>query len=575
MLDVLIRNATVVDGTGAPPARGEVGVRDGRIVTNAAGQSARRTIDADGLVLSPGFVDVHTHYDAQIMWDGAATPSLFHGTTSIIGGNCGFTIAPLRQDTADYLMRMLAVVEGMPLEALQRGLSWDWGSFAEYLDRLEGRLAINAGFLVGHSALRLAVMGRDAVGGTATPAQIAQMAQLLDTCLAQGGMGFSTTVKKSAHLDADGAPVPSCYAAHAEMYALAEVLRRYPGTSLEFASEQLGNTPDASHDIALMTEMSRRAGRPINWNTVRTSTRHPEIVEQQLQAHNYSQAHGGRIVGLTKCRPNRLRASLAGLFPFNALPGWAPIFALDLAERQRVLTDPETRRKMRACETGKLTNSQQRFVQWGGYEIGEGNKPGTVRLEGRLIGDLAREAGREPFDVLVDIAVADDLQTVFITPELENSEAAWRQRAQVWLDPRTVVGASDAGAHLDVHCGALYTTALLETVRTHGVIPMESAIRELTDVPARFYGLKQRGRIAEGWHADLVLFDPGTVSPGRERTRQDLPGGGKRLYAEPSGIEHVFVNGVEVSRAGELTGAMSGRVMRSGRDSDGVNVSGP
>jgi N-acyl-D-aspartate/D-glutamate deacylase len=577
MLDVLIRGAEVVDGTGAARVRVDVGIRNGRIVTDASGESARRTIDADALVLSPGFVDVHTHYDAQIIWDGSASPSLIHGTTSIIGGNCGFTIAPLRRDTADYLMRMLAVVEGMPLESLQAGPAWDWDSFGDYLGRLEGTLAINAGFLVGHSALRLAVMGLDAVGKKATSGQIAQMAQLLDVCLKSGGLGFSTT-QKSAHVDANGVPVPSVYADGDEVVTLSGVLSRHPGTSLEFAAERLGNRKDAEDDIDLMTEMSRRAGRPINWNTIRVMLRDPQFIDLQLQAHDFSQAHGGRIVALTKCRPNRFRAGLNSMVAspgsLNLLPGWAPTFTLDLERRKRALADPEVRRQLRACEKGELTNSQQRFVRWEGYDIAECFAPELRKFEGRRIGDLAREQGREPFDVLVDLALADDLQTVFITPEQGDSDAAWQQRAKVWLDPRTVVGASDAGAHLDVHCGALYTTTLLETVRTRRPISLEAAVRELTDVPARFYGLKQRGRIAAGWHADLVLFDPNTVSPGRERTRADLPGGGKRLYAEPTGIERIFVNGVEVATAGKLTGDTPGRVLRSGRDSDGVGVSG-
>jgi len=576
MLDVLIRDAQVLDGTGAPAFRRPVGVRNGRIELNVnRSDAARQVIDADGLFLSPGFVDVHTHYDPQIMWDGAASPSNLHGTTTIFAGNCGFTIAPLRKDTTQYLIRMLAVVEGMSLPSLRHGLAWDWESFAEFLDRLEGRLSVNAGFLVGHSTLRLAVMGMDAVGKKATPEQIRQMAQLLDVCLTAGGLGFSTT-KKSAHLDADNVPVPSVYASREELLALAEVLSRHPGTSLEYAAEDLGNKKDAATEIELMTEMSRLAGRPINWNTVRVMPKDPEFVELQLQAHDYSQRHGGRIVGLTKCRPNRFRQVLnsfaASPGSLNVLPGWTQTLSLDIESRKRALADPEVRRRLRATEKGPLSNSQQRMVQWAGYEVLEGFSPGTRKLEGRLIGDLAREQGREAFDVLVDTALMDDLGTIFLSPELDSSPEAWRQRAEVWLDPRTVVGASDAGAHVDVHCGALYTTALLQTVRDESVISWEAAVQELSDVPARFYGLQERGRIAQDWWADLVLFNPKTVAPGLEKERQDFPGGGKRLYAEPTGIEHVFVNGGEIVRAGKALPNNPGRVLRSGRDTRDVSV---
>jgi N-acyl-D-aspartate/D-glutamate deacylase len=572
MLDVVIRNASVIDGTGQPASRGSVGVRDGRIVLDAGTESATRTIDGDGLVLAPGFVDIHTHYDVQLLWDGSAAPSTLHGITSMFGGNCGFTIAPLSKNTADYVMRMMSVVEGMPLASLQRGANWDWQTFEDYLNLLEGRLAINTGILVGHNALRLAVMGKDAIGNKANAAQIAEMARLLEVCLKAGGMGFSST-QKTVHVDHNGEYVPSFHAAPDELCALSEVLSRHHGTSLEFAPEGLARPGFAEKDVALMTEMSRRAGRPVNWNTLRIIPAHPEFAENELKAFDYSTARGGRIVGLCNPKSVRLRASFASGIPLNGLPGWPSTFALPIPERIRALSDPATRQKLRAAEKETLRESHQMMVRWPEYLVAEGATPETRRLEGQRIGDIAKARGHEPFDTLLDIAVADGLQAAFMTPSGDESEAAWRERARVWLDPRTMIGGADSGAHLDAICGCTYTTTLLGTcVRERQLLALEVAVQQLTDRPARLYGVTERGRIADGWHADLVVFDPKTIGPGVERWREDMPGGGGRLFAEATGIKHVFVNGSEVVRDGKPTGATSGRVLRSGRDTDHVNV---
>jgi N-acyl-D-aspartate/D-glutamate deacylase len=269
MLDLIIRGGTLIDGTGGPPRPGDLGVRDGRIVAiGTIAEDAREVIDAAGKVVAPGFIDVHTHYDAQVFWDGTLSPSPFHGVTSVIGGNCGFSIAPLCESAGDYLMRMLARVEGMPLESLKEGVPWDWESFGEYLDRIEGRLSVNAGFMVGHSAIRRVVMGERAVGHEASEEELEAMLVLLRDSLAQGGMGFSSTVSPT-HNDGDGQPVPSRHATREEIVALAGAVRDYPGTTIEFLPG-VGAFSDEQKE--LMGDLSLAANRPVNWNVLAPSS---------------------------------------------------------------------------------------------------------------------------------------------------------------------------------------------------------------------------------------------------------------------------------------------------------------
>lgn len=569
MLDLVIEGATVVDGTGGPRRQADVGVEGGTVVAvgKVDGRAGRR-IDADGLVLAPGVVDVHTHYDAQVMWDAAATPSPFHGVTTVFGGNCGFTIAPLAPSESDYLMRMLARVEGMPLEALASGASWDWTDFGSWLDRIEGNLGVNAGFLVGHSAIRRVVMGADAVGGSPTPEQLAAMEQVLDASLAAGGLGLSSSLAPS-HNDGDGRPVPSRAAGRDELLALARVVSRHPGTTLEFLPAVGAFSDDV---IELMAELSLAADRPLNWNALGVDGRNPESHLAQLAASDRAAERGATVVALTLPDLVRFRLNLRTGFIFDALPAWSEVIALPLPERRVALADPAVRERLRPPPPKEL-GALRRLTDWSRFEIAETFAPELAPLIGRPLDEVAAERGQHPVDAGIDIALADDLQTLFLTPALADDDETWKLRAEVWRDPRVVLGASDAGAHLDMQCSATYPTAMLAgAVRERGLVSLEEAVHLLCDVPARLYGARGRGRIAEGWAADLFLFDPDTVAPEPVRTRSDLPGGASRLYAEAVGVEAVFVNGVEVVTGGELTGARPGTLLRSGRDTDTVHA---
>ena len=558
MLDLVITGGTVIDGTGAPMRPADVGVRDGRIAviapTGSVDEPSRSTLDAAGRYVAPGFVDLHTHYDAQLFWDPLATPSPFHGVTTVFGGNCGFSLAPLTPDHADYLMRMMARVEGMPLEALSAGLTWDWGGFGEWLDRLDGTIAVNAGFLCGHSALRR-VAGAD----------VEEMERLLHEALDAGALGLSTS-RAHTHNDADGEPVPSRFADDDELLRLAGCVADHEGTTLEaiVAGCINGFTED---EVELLAAMSLAARRPLNWNVLGVSSLNPTGHERQLAASDAAAARGGRVVALTLPHPMSMRLSFLTGFVLDGLPGWREVLHLPVPERLRALGDPAVRERLAAGAASREAGLLRGLANWPVLTFAECFAPSTKPHEGRSVGDVAAGLGKEPFDTLLDVVIADELRTGLRPPPFGTSDADWELRAQVWRDPRTVIGGSDAGAHLDMMCGAIYSTSLLgEAVRERGLVSWEEAVHQLTEVPARLYGLRERGRIAEGWHADVVVLDPETVGHGPERTATDLPGGAWRLVADAAGVEHVYANGVAIVRDGRATGASPGTLLRSGRD---------
>lgn len=577
MLDLKITSGTVVDGTGAPGRRADVAVRDGRIVAvGEVAEPATRTIDASGLVVAPGFIDIHTHYDAQAFWDTTLSPSPLHGVTTVMAGNCGFTIAPLvgvdggpvRADDADYLMRMLARVEGMPLESLQQGVPWNWGTSAEYFDRLDGTLMPNIGFMVGHSALRRVVMHEAANEREATADEIEQMTTLLRAGLAAGGMGFSSTWSPS-HNDHTGRPVPSRCSTADELIALCSVVSEFAGTQLEFIPD-VGEFSDDT--FRLMGRMSAAANRPLNWNLLQVYAQNWELVQHQLAGSEIAAAEGGRVLALTLPDTFRLRLNFTSGFILDILRGWDQLMALPLDEKVRQLRDPAVR-----AEWNRLAQStegaQRAIANWGSYRLLETFSDDWKPFEGRIIGDVARELDRDPWDLLCDIVLADDLRTVIANQDRGQDDATWRRRVEVWRDHRAIVGASDAGAHLDmIDSFSFSTTLLARAVREHQLMELEEAVHHLTGAPAELYGLHDRGRIAVGMCADLQVFDPTIIGPGPVSMKFDLPGGSGRVYGEAEGIHHVVVNGVPCVEQGEMLAARPGRLLRSGTDTHTVAV---
>ena len=569
MADILIKGGLVVDGTGAPAEVRDVAVRDGRVVARDELPSGAPTVDAAGLVVAPGFVDIHTHYDAQLSWDPSASPSPLHGVTTAVGGNCGFTLAPAGEEHAPYLMRMMARVEGMPLAALEAGLSWDWSTFADWVARLEGRIGINAGFLVGHSAVRRVVMG-DGCHEAASEAQVEAMARMVTEACTAGALGFSTSTAPT-HNDFEGDPVPSRGATPQELVALAGAVRSVPGTTLEaILAGSINGFTDAEKD--LLSAMSVAGNRPLNWNILGVSSMNPVGHVAQLAASDHAAERGGRVVALTLPHSMKIRLSFLSGFVLDAFPGWREVIGLPPAERMRALADPAVRRRLDEGANSEEAGMLRGLADWRRLEIIETFAPENREWEGRSVGEVAEARGAgSAFDVLLDIVLADELRTGLRPGGMRESEADWKLRAEVWRDDRAVVGGSDAGAHLDMMCGAIYSTALLaHGVREYGVISLEEAVHQLTDVPARLYGLRGRGRIAEGCAADLVLFDLDRVGYEPERTRDDLPGGAWRLYAGSTGVERVLVNGCSVVEDGSLTGDTPGTLLRPGRDTDTV-----
>ncbi|MEU6309952.1 D-aminoacylase [Streptomyces sp. NPDC047014] len=578
MLDHLIKGATVVDGTGAPARIADLGIRDGRIAVIAAPgtvtEEARTSEDATGLVLTPGFVDPHTHYDAQLFWDPYATPSMNHGVTTVAGGNCGFTLAPLhpdRPEDADYTRRMMSKVEGMALAALEEGVDWSWSTFGEYLDALEGRIAVNAGFMVGHCALRRHVMGEDAVGGQPSPEQLRQMLDLLHEAMDAGAWGLSTT-QSSTHSDGSGAPVASRHARPEELLALSRAVSEHEGTQLEaIVAGCLDQFSD--EEIDLFVAMSAAAGRPLNWNVLTIDASVPERVPRQLVPSERARRAGGRIVALTMPILTPMNMSLGTFCALNLIPGWGEILGLPVPERIAALRDPGVRGELLRRADSKEAGVFRRLADFGRYVIGDTYSKENAGLSGRVVGEIAAERGQDPFHCLVEICAHDELRTVLWPMPTDNDPASWALRAETWQHEDVMLGGSDAGAHLDRMCGAPYTTRFLgDCLRGRKLVPLEQAVRMLTDDPARLFGLRERGRLAEGYHADLVLFDPERIEAGPATLVHDLPGNSPRLDARAIGIVSVRVNGVETVRDDEVTGAVPGIVLRSGRDTRTVST---
>jgi N-acyl-D-aspartate/D-glutamate deacylase len=566
MLDAKIAGGILVDGTGSPRRPADVGIRDGRIVAvGDVDEPAAMVIQADGRAVTPGFIDVHTHLDAQAFWDPDLSPSPLHGVTTAVAGNCGFTIAPLSPESGEYLMPMLARVEGMPLESLRTGVPWSWKTTGEYFDLLDGTLAVNVGFMVGHSAIRRLVMGEAANERAADPGEIEDMKQLLRDGIEAGGLGFSTTTSDT-HNDANGRPVPSRFANDSELIELARVCGEYEGTSLELLPKGATVGHEFPAEVAeLMIKMSVAARRPLNWNVISPTAASLDTWLAKLAVGDQAQSRGGKVIGLTMPVDMKARFSFHAGFVLDMFDGWADMLSRPVPDRIRILSDRSERKRLQVLAEG--TPDMGHLSKWANLLLVETFVPDTAAYQGRLVGDIAAQRGCDPFDALVDIAVSDGLRTTFARNTRQPTDADWEARARIWRDPRAQIGASDAGAHLDMIAAFRYSTGMLEeAVRLRELLSLEEAIRMLTGSAARMYGMVDRGEVRAGAHADLLVIDTERMGSGPVGTRFDLPGGAPRLYAEAIGIDHVIVEGVEVARDGRYTGQRPGRILRSGRD---------
>jgi N-acyl-D-aspartate/D-glutamate deacylase len=572
MLDSVIRGGSVVDGTGAPARTTDVGIRDGRIVEiGNISEEAAETIDAGGMVVAPGFVDPHVHYDAQLFWDAAATPSNLHGVTSMIAGNCGFTLAPLNDGDADYIRRMMAKVEGMPLPALETGVPWSWNSFAEYLGALDGNVGLNVGFLVGHCAIRRNVMGTEAVRREATADELDTMLRVLDESIAAGGLGFSTTLSFT-HSDGDGEPVASRWASNDEVLALCKAVSTREGTTLEYVTSGSlrGFTEEEVEQMAAMTLAGRR---PLNWNVLTIDSREPQRYHDQVAACEHARAQGGTAIALTMPTLVEMNMSFRNYCALFMLPGWSDVMNLPVEARMAKLRDPAVRQWMNDNAHSPEAGVIGRLASWGRYQIGDTYSAANEGLKGRVISDLAERANKGTFDTLVDTVLNDELKTVLWPLPSDNDLKSWQMRAEAWDHPLVMIGGSDAGAHLDRMCGAPYTTSFLaDTLRGRQLISLERCVQLMTQAPAQLFGLRDRGELRPGAFADVVMFDPESVATGEVQLVDDLPGGERRLYADAIGVQRVMVNGTTIVESGKDSGARPGTVFRSGRDTYTVPI---
>ena len=569
MLDLCIRGARIVDGTGAPAAKGDIGIRDGRIVAlGIVEEPAAETLDATGLIACPGFVDPHTHYDAQLFWDPQASPSNVHGVTTVIGGNCSLSLAPLDPGNADYNRRLLAKVEGMPLAALEQGVPWSWKDFGGYLGALDGQLGVNAGFLQGHSALRRHVMGQEANQRPARPEELARLRSELSQSLEQGALGLSMDVS-DLHSDGNGERVPARAAAVEELLTLCGVVGEHPGTTLEGIFVGGDNGFD-EQEAELLARMSATANRPLNWNLLVVDARDPDRRWRQLAASRRAREIGGRVVALTMPTIVPMNMSFLNYCALNLMPGWSEVLSLPVAERITRLQDPQTQKWMAERADSEEAGMFRRLADFGGYVIGDTYSPENAALQGKTVREIAGPGG-DSFATLIDVVSRDRLRTVLWPSAPDDDDAHWALRKELWKDPDVLLGGSDAGAHLDRMCGASYPTQLLaDSLRGRQLLSVEEAVKALSDDPARLFGLTGRGRLQAGYFADVVLFDPETVGASPAALVGDLPGGAMRLSVDSTGVSRVLVNGVTTVIEGAATGALPGLALRSGRDTESV-----
>ncbi len=556
-VDWLIRGARVVDGTGAPAFRADVALVGERIAAvGDLDEPATRTIEADGLVLTPGFIDVHTHYDAQLHWEPTASPSSWHGVTSVLCGNCGFTLAPARPGDRDWLAQMLSRVEGMAPEALRAGLDFAGGSFGDFWRGLEGRLGVNAGGYVGHSAVRRYAMGEAASLRAARPDEIAAMQGLVRESLLEGALGFSSS-QLELHLAHDGREVPSNHAAPEELVALASVLREFPGRTIEFIPRSFLEGYSAA-DRALILEMARVSGCAIELNLVTPLPAAPEGWRRSVEF-----AHEAAALGLAvhpMFAANRLGAyfALDSTFLFDELPAWRETLTLPGPARAARLRDPGVREALR----GDLGRARSFAPHWPVCVVEAVRDPEHRGWLGQSVAELAAERGADPLDCFLDLSLEEGLETTFAQHRPMDAELRAATESLI-RDPLVTAGSSDAGAHLLSLIGVDYTTRLL-CEWAPAALSLEAAVAKLTGIPAARHGLAGRGLLRAGAFADLVLLDLERLRPGRTRLVRDFPAGSARLVIDAEGYVATFVNGEPLLENGKPSGALPGRVLRGG-----------
>ena len=555
-LDILIENGIVVDGTGAPAKQASIGIAQGKIaeVGNISG-TAKRTIDAGGLVVAPGFIDPHTHYDAQICWDGGITPSSWHGVTSVVMGNCGVGIAPCRPEAREIAMRDLVNVEAIPFEVLDAGITWDWETFPQYMDAAARRKpSLNLAFLAPLTPFRHYVMNEDSLERSATAEETAKIKALLGEAIDAGAFGFSSTLLNQ-HMGYGGRPLACRNASREEIKAYCNALRERGKGSIEYAmTRQIAVMEEP--EVELLGFMLEESRRPVTFIAMFDRDDLPEAARETLRKVRPLIAKGARPQ--TSPLPLTREVNMRNPFGFAGFPSWKRLFVDKSKEAQAaVYRDVNFRNQFR--EDLKRPAS---FGNWARITLHEVKSAHLKKYEGKTVAEIAAEQGKDGVDALLDITLEDDLENEFTIQSYNNRVD---RMAEILNDRSVLLGLGDGGAHLDMLCDSGYPTYVLGMwVRERKVLTLEEAVRRMTSDPADFFGIKDRGRLKPGLAADVVIFSEKEIgSGGRPERLYDLPGGAKRMVMRSRGVEMTLVNGAVTWEKGALTGAAAGKVLRS------------
>ena len=551
--DLIIRNGKIIDGSGIPGFHADVAVSGGRVVE--IGQvtgDARRVLDADGLVVAPGIIDNHTHYDAQVTWDPLCTFSCYHGVTTVVMGNCSLALAPAHEEDREMLAGVLSHVEAIPLEAIRAGVKWSWETIPQYLDALDQRLGINVASLIGHSAVRRYVMGEASQERHATEAEVAAMKAIVREGIEAGAVGVSFE-RNLRHFDWNGRLAPTNVASDAEIFAVAGVVDEVGRGVIQFGG-----------DRKLGAQVAKTSRCPVFYGNITHQAVAPNRWREQLTEAENMMRQGHRAYQFVMPRPGDLRYTLKTAQHFDAMPSWKPVMLLPLEQRKQAFRDPEVRSRLHleAVETPNNPRHAGDFTRrWDLQFVFRPALPKNQHLKGKSVAEIAREQGKDVLDVFLDLALEEELETEFERREVNSDEAAM---TALLTSPYTIIGQSDGGAHVVFRTDYSYSTYLLSHwVREKGIMSLEEAIRKLTFVPASLFGLFDRGLVRSGMAADLMVFDPETIAPLEPGEAHDLPGGAKRRKQLAQGIEWTVVNGQVLLEKGKHTGVYPGKVARN------------
>jgi len=551
--DLVIRGGRVVDGSGLPSYVADVGVKDGKVVeVGKLKDGAAKTIDAAGLAVSPGFIDHHTHLDAQMLWDPYGTCEPQHGVTSVVMGNCGLSLAPVRQGIEDAIVKSFVRVEAIPRIALEQGVKWNWHSYGEYLDNFEGKVGINVGGLVGHIAVRHHAMGEEAVERKATGTEVQKMKNLVLDAMEGGALGMSTN-RNDRHMREDCKPVSSRLADDDEFFALCDVL----GERNAGVIETILGRNKVEH-FEWYHELAKRTQRPILWQSLQHRWSEPNLWREQLEAVEPIFKAGYQAYGLTHTVPLVRHFTLKDCQIFDEFPTWKNLMFLPVEVRKQAFADAETRVKLQyEIDNLRLTNYHKR---WDIPKVEKCFKPENQKYVGKTIAEMAAMRNQKPIDAFLDLALDEDLETIFWNA---NNGGDWNAMGEILRSPYVLIGTSDAGAHVLFGADFGYGTILLGLwVRERKVMSLEQAIHKLTFHPASIFGLQGRGLLRPGYAADIAIFDPATVNAEEPTWANDFPANTKRMVQQSVGMHYTLVNGTVINDHGSMTGDLPGQVMR-------------